>query len=373
MPNEAQQYFKCMYDRLNGDNVESLAKPKLLQEERIRLILDADTRSKRKKWSWTKDQLAKAKDIINAMNDIRAFWPLGERQIYYRLISSAAIYQAHWHTHGNPKNPRISDVCGAIGTLLKWLRINGDVPWEAIQDNIRTLTTKAGYSSAKQFIQQQINQMFRYYSRCVAQDQQYHIEIWIEKEGLLNIVEPIADKYCRRVLACKGYNSITFQADFYDRTTETMGKGLKPVILYFGDWDPSGVNMIYAAMQTLQDELDLDMDQVIVERCGINPAHFPMLPENPDPVPIKETDTRAGKFMVAHGSTCYELDAFHPSALQELVEKSILRYTNTEAIACNLSIEKSEQKLLSTLRRDAAGYITAKFDNMQSELSQIEE
>jgi hypothetical protein len=122
---DAQQYFKDMHDRLlAGGDEKSLAKTKLLQEEHIRLILDENTRSKRTKWAWTKDQRAKGTDIINAMNDIRDFWPLGERQIYYRLISSTAINQAHWHTHGNPKNPRISDVCGAIGTLLKWLRIN---------------------------------------------------------------------------------------------------------------------------------------------------------------------------------------------------------------------------------------------------------
>jgi len=315
MLNDAQQYFSDMHDRLAQGEEKSLTKVQLFKDENIILRLDEFTRSKRAKWSWTEDQVAKGADIMKAMNNIKDFWPLGIRQIYYQIISSRDINQSHWHTHGNPENPRIANTCGTIGNVLKHLRLDGMVPWESIQDNTRTLTAKAGYSSAKQFIQQEINHLFRYYSRCVAQSQAYHIEVWIEKEGLLNIVEPVADKYCRRVLACKGYDSITFQADFYERTTEALGLGLKPVILYFGDWDPSGCNMIYAAMQTLQDELDLDLSQVIVDRCGINPAHFSMLPENPDPVPIKKTDTRAGRFMAAYGSTCYELDAFHPLAL----------------------------------------------------------
>ena len=363
MLNEAQQFFSDMHDRLSiGD--ESLASVQLFEDENILLVLDEYTRSKRAKWSWTDDQVAKGNDVVKCMNNIRAFWPLGIRQVYYQVISSVLINQAHWHTHGNPENPMIKDVSGAIEKVLKWLRIDGKVPWESIQDNTRTLTTKSGCASAKQFIQDEINLLFKYYSRCVAQNQEYHIEVWIEKEGLLRIVEPIADRYCRRVLACKGYNSISFQQDFYDRTTEAMAKGLKPVILYLGDWDPSGCNMIYAAMQTLQDELDLDLSKVIVDRCGINPVHFSSLPENPDPVPIKETDTRAGRFMSAYGSTCYELDAFHPLELQRLVEKNIQRYTNMDAVACNLNIEKGEKAMLAELRKDAASYLTAKFDSL---------
>ncbi len=72
----------------------------------------------------------------------------------------------------------------------------------------------------------------------------------------------------------------------------------QPIVLYFGDWDPSGVNMIYAAMQTLTDELDLDMVRYI--RAGINPEHFSEI--QADPVPINADDTRAKRFVDQHGA-----------------------------------------------------------------------
>jgi hypothetical protein len=49
--------------------------------------------------------------------------------------------------------------------------------------------------------------------------------------------------------------------------------------------------MIYAAMQTLTDELGLDMVRYI--RAGINPEHFSEI--QADPVPINADDTRSEK------------------------------------------------------------------------------
>lgn len=142
---------------------------------------------------------------------------------------------------------------------------------------------------------------------------------WIEKATLLHVVEPIADEFCRRVVVCKGYGSITFQAQFYERAMEAIGYGQVPTILYFGDWDPSGVNMIQAAMETIHNELGLS--SVEYYRCGINPDHFHEL--TADPIPIKYKDSRAKGFIKEHGTTAYELDAFHPKRLQELVRESI--------------------------------------------------
>ena len=322
------------------------------------LKLDADTRSERREWKWTDTNCARAKDVSAVCNELFNYWPLTERQLYYRLISSKMINQAHWHKYGKSENPMV-DVYSTIQPLLKWMRIDERLPWDAISDETRVLTQKMGCDSAKKFIQQEMDRFLKYYSRCVAQDQEYHVEIWIEKQALLNIVEPVADEYCRRVLCCKGYNSITFQAAFYERTMEALNQGLKPVVLYFGDWDPSGVNMIYAAMQTLSDEFGLF--NVEYHRCGIKPEHFHML--EADPVPLKETDSRSNQFIQQHGSTCYELDAFHPVQLQKLLRQSIERFTDMNAIACNVQTENQDRIFLSELRSDVHGFINNRLSN----------
>ena len=319
------------------------------------LKLDSDTRSDRREWRWTDTNTARAKDVSAVCNELSEYWPLTERQLYYRLISGKMINQPHWHKYGKTENPRV-DVYSTIQPLLKWMRIDERLPWHAISDETRVLTGKRGYDSVEEFIQSEMRWMLNGYSRCVAQDQEYHIEIWIEKQALLNIVEPVADEYCRRVLCCKGYNSVTFQAAYYNRTMEALNQGLKPVVLYFGDWDPSGVNMIYAAIQTLTDEFGLF--NVEFHRCGINPEHFEML--EADPVPLKDSDSRSKQFIEQHGSTCYELDAFHPVQLQKLLRESIELFTDMNAISCNLEIQTRDRKLISELRSDVQEYVNGR-------------
>lgn len=336
----------------------SSSKPELFIKQ---LNLD-ENRIDRKKWSWTEKNLARAEDLIQIIEDLEQWKPFTERQLYYRLISNPCINQKHWYKYGDREKGRLKDIYGTVGQLLKWLRIEERIEWDVITDQTRTLTQKVGFSSAQNFVQREVSNLFRGYSRCVAADQPNHIEIWIEKQALLTIIEPVADKYCRRVMCCKGYNSITFQADFYNRAIEAIEKGLQPVVLYFGDWDPSGVGMIHSAIQTLSD--DLGLCGVDYYRCGINPEHFYMI--EADPVPLKVTDSRTQEFIKQHGQTCYELDAFHPVELEELVEKSIIHFTNVESIVCNLEIEIHEQDILRRLKIDAENYISDQFEQLIS-------
>ena len=127
-------------------------------------------------------------------------------------------------------------------------------------------------------------------------------------------------------------------------------------MLYFGDWDPSGVNMIHAAMQTLTDELELYM--VKYYRAGINPEHFEMIQANP--VPIKPSDTRSGRFIKQYGETAYELDALHPEQLQKLVRTSIEAFTDMTEYDENAEKELFAIDTIEELKVDVEKYINHK-------------
>jgi hypothetical protein len=180
------------------------------------------------------------------------------------------------------------------------------------------------------------------------------------KEALLHIIKPVADEFCRRVTACRGYNSITFQTQYYERATNALSAGQTPIVLYFGDWDPSGVNMIYAAMQTLTEELGLYKVQYY--RAGINPEHFEMIPA--DPVPTKSKDSRSRRFTEQYGFTAYELDAFHPNQLQQLVRESIGAFTDMTEFDENAEKEKSDWHTLWELEYNVGEYIKRKMNEM---------
>lgn len=331
------------------------AEPQKFNPGSTLIKLDETNRSKRAKWSWTKTNSARADDVNEVCQELHRFWPITERQLYYRLISNNLIQQRHWHKHNQSDGKRV-DVESALKKLLKWMRIDEKLPWDAIVDETRLLTEKAGSESPEEFIRSHMWHFLRGYSRCVAQDQPNHVEVWLEKNALIHIVEPVADEFCRRVMVCKGYNSVTFIADFYRRAKAAMESGQKVIVLYFGDWDPSGVNMLYATIQTLHDELGLR--GVEYHRCGINPEHFDMV--DADPVPLKDGDKRAKPFIKKYGHTCYELDALHPHDLEELVRQSLIRFTDMEARACNFEIQKRDLEFIAGVRDDVQDYI----DNM---------
>lgn len=320
-----------------------------------RIELTSTTRSNRTPWAWTKRvTIPRSDDILEVFKELRRWWPVTERQVYYRLISSDLSKQDHWRKSGNPEKP-FCDYYKAICRTLKWMRIDEKLPWNAIIDEHRMTTPKIGFENKEEFIEYEFGQFLAGYGRCMAQKQSYYLEVWIEKAALLHIVKPIADKFCRRVVVCRGYNSVTFQADFYRRATDAMDLAQTPAVLYFGDWDPSGVNMFHAAIQTLEDELGLY--GVEYYRCGINPEHFDDLAA--DPVPIKPRDSRAKKFIKQHGSIAYELDAFHPQKLQDFVSKCIESFTDMEAYSINTKQEEQDYDDLENLK----DYMLEAFDN----------
>lgn len=92
-------------------------------------------------------------------------------------------------------------------------------------------------------------------------------------------------------------------------------------------------------------------------RCGINPEHFHLLQENPDPVPIKSKDSRAKKFVERYGTTAYELDAFEPDDLKKLVEDSILEFTDMDAVLNDKEEEQRDSEMLEQVKQETVSFM----------------
>ena len=61
----------------------------------MKIELNDDTRKDRKPWKWTKLKESRAADVLVVMHEIKDYWPMTVRQIYYRLISSNRTKQPH--------------------------------------------------------------------------------------------------------------------------------------------------------------------------------------------------------------------------------------------------------------------------------------
>ncbi len=153
-----------------------------------------------------------------------------------------------------------------LSKLIKWMRIDEKLSWNALEDRSRTITNKRGFTDLAHFVNQETFNFLYGYTRCLIQNQDKHIEIWTEKDALLRIFTDVVYPYCIRAVVCRGYSSVTFIADFYTRAEKAIMQRKQPVVLYFGDLDPSGVQMLEATIETLEDmirksiESEIDMD-----------------------------------------------------------------------------------------------------------------
>ena len=236
------------------------------------------------------------------------------RQLYYQLVSKDVIpNQAVEYT-------RLSNV-------LKKGRMAGIVDWDAIEDRVRKPKLPYWVYDQEDAVQDMIKQ-YRL-DRMKGQDQK--IEVWIEKDALSGILSRVTNKYHCRMMVNRGYSSLSAMYDAYGR----LNSG--DTILYFGDHDPSGLDMIRDIRERLYSFNGLDIEVVPV---ALNMDQIRMY--DPPPNPTKVQDPRAGWYIEQWGHTSWELDALQPQVLIDLAEGEILKRIDLDLWKSQVAQEKRD-------------------------------
>jgi hypothetical protein len=246
--------------------------------------------------------------MLEKVNDIlREYKTLGYRltlrQLYYQLVSRDIIP----NTERSYKN---------IGRLVSDGRQAGYIDWNMIEDRNRETIFPAHWDNPGEIVKAAANQ-FRV-DRW--KNQEYHIEVMVEKDALSGILEPICRKWDVRLTANKGYSSSSMMYEIGKRIYDKHEDGLSIVVFYLGDHDPSGIDMT----RDIEDRLELYSDglaEIQVNRLALNWNQVEQWrpPENP----AKVTDSRFKSYMSVFGKSSWELDAIEPVALAGLVESAI--------------------------------------------------
>jgi hypothetical protein len=114
-------------------------------------------------------------------------------------------------------------------------------------------------------------------------DKEYYIEMVVEKIDLVNLFEPVCRKFRIPIKNNFGWNDINSRVRTMKRFAKQAAAGSECVLLYCGDFDPAGL-LISKSLRDNMKELegavnfelaqdgvpDLDIDEVIVERFGLN-------------------------------------------------------------------------------------------------------
>jgi hypothetical protein len=192
-------------------------------------------------------------------------------------------------------------------------------------------------------------------------NQPIRVGVWSEKGTVRGTLAPVLDAYQIPFLPTHGHNSATLT---HDTAMREQADHRKWVVLYVGDWDPSGMDM---SVRDLPNRLARYVSDVEIIRLGIVADDLRTLPtfdardketeaeRKYGPRTKKGKDTRRPWFERNYGRTCCELDALNPNELRARVERAIIeridipawnRMREIEAVEC-----QSLRDILSTWRR----------------------
>ena len=110
-------------------------------------------------------------------------------------------------------------------------------------------------------------------------NEEYYIQILVEKIDLKTLFEPICEEYHIPIATSKGWSSIIQRAEYTRRFKEAEERGLKCLLLYCGDHDPDGLRISDALMKNLMDLRRVvwsdgtdgyDPRDLHIERFGLN-------------------------------------------------------------------------------------------------------
>lgn len=179
-------------------------------------------------------------------------------------------------------------------------------------------------------------------------DQSKYIELFTEKDTMYSRLEPLTNKYHIPLCINRGYASSSVIYDLSKRVIEKLEDGKEVILLYIGDHDPSGLDMIKDIEKRLTEFLEDGRDyiepnfkiiHVALTKAQIKKYNLP-------PNPAKISDPRAKWYVEEHGNVSWEVDAMKPQIMREIVEKEIQKHIDIDKYNKWIKKEEKEKQAL---------------------------
>lgn len=244
------------------------------------------------------------------------------RQLYYQLVVANIV----------PNNERSYKT---VGGLVSDGRLIGLVDWDAIEDRVRVPKRPNEFSDLNQLVDAAVAA----YRLPRWDGQEHYVELWVEKDALAGVLAPIATEYHITLMVNRGYSS---QSAMYESAKRFIDKadGRTAHLLYLGDHDPSGEDMVRDVGHRLQ----LFGADLTVRKLALTMAQVEEY--NPPPNPAKVTDSRAAKYIAEHGASSWEVDALPPEVLREIIVAEIEALLDMEIMESIKAREEVDKKKL---------------------------
>ncbi len=158
---------------------------------------------------------------------------LSLRQLYYQLVSRNII-------------PNVERSYKNLSGLVSDARLAGLMDWDAIEDRVRVPRSQSEWDNIPDLVESALES----YRLRRWNDQKNYVELWVEKDALAGVLAPIAEEYHITLMVNRGYSSQSAMYESGGRfrrnraTTRARGQKRSCYLLYLGDHDPSGEDMV---------------------------------------------------------------------------------------------------------------------------------
>jgi len=261
-------------------------------------------------------------DLIEAMHAAAEdAQPITGRGIGYKLFTAGLI----------PSMERSE--MQRVYRLLREAREQGLIPWEWIVDETRELEKVATWSDPEAYA----GTVARSYRRDFWNQQPHRVQVWSEKGTVRGVLAPVLDQYAVGFLAVHGFSSATVAHDIAE---DYDGRDL--IVLYVGDYDPSG---LFMSQQDLPARFTkYKGDHIKLKRIALTRKQVTGLPSFL--ARDKRKDPRYGWFVRQYGHRCWELDAMDPNDLRACVKNEIRKLIEPVAWRRCETMNMAEQESL---------------------------
>lgn len=345
---------------------------------------------------WNTDKRSLVNHIISICEDFRHNGDVMTlRQLYYQLVSKDLI-------------PNHITVYKKIGKIKDDLVYAGMIDWNTFEDRGRVPHRAYFEDDVSGALQRTVD----FYKLDKQDGQPKHIEVWTEKDAISGILKKVTVPYTVRLVVNKGYSSSTAMYQAYDRFLKSLEYNQKVVILYFGDHDPSGLDMIrdiydrimfmftngerfesyriaerieewwtsngytvydvadsnekYDRVPQLMDKESEKLERLFdegkrtmfiednnlfeVKQIGLTMEQIDEF--NPPPNPAKLTDPRSKWYIEKYGQVSWEVDAIHPDTMRTIVKDQILANMDMGVYKAVLRAEKEDIQKITKIIQD---------------------
>ncbi|HUK60271.1 MAG TPA: hypothetical protein VLV50_13655, partial [Stellaceae bacterium] len=229
---------------------------------------------------------------------LRADNPMTVRQVFYALVVRGVI-------------EKTDNEYAVVVRLLGQMRDDEDIPFDWIVDNTRRVHEPLMHTSLADYLRDCVG----WYRRDPWADADVNVQIWLEKDALAGVIEPVTAEYGVPLFVSRGFSSKSFLHAAAERINAS---GVPTYVYQFGDHDPSGTLIPRQIEDGLRQYVE-NPELVHFERVAVTPEQIEEwnLPTRP---------TKNSKHSADFEGDSVELDAIPADRLRRLVQECIERH-----------------------------------------------